>query len=415
MRLVQAAARLLLEYNVRSSILVSRIGRLAAHLGIHLQPSVTYCRVSLHFPDGRVFQSEAPEYRINVVVSSGVLRVIDAVCAGNTAPADAIVQMRAIERAGTCHAWWLLALLFGLAASALARILQADVGAIIVAGVGSAVGLLVRWQLGRRHWPLFSRPFVVGVIGGVISGAAIRLEWTQTPGLCLIVPALMLVPGPHLINGLFEIFENHIQTGLCRLVLAVGILIAASSGTLFGGWAMMDLRRLTGATAGDLHLTLWLDMALAGVAACGFGAFYNAPWRVICISIACGMIGHGVRFFCSSAEAGLPGATLIACLAIGVLASIAVIRLHLPFAGVAFAAAVPMMPGTLIYRAIAGALQLSQAGTSATPALAASTLALLLQAILVIGAMAAGLLVGAFASSWAATAIRSMGAVRARG
>lgn len=171
--------------------------------------------------------------------------------------------------------------------------------------------------------------------------------------------------------------------------------MAAALGALFGGWAVMDLGKLSGATASDVHLTLWLDLALAGIAACGFGIFYNSPWRILGISIACGMIGHGTRFLCLAQGTGLPGATFVACTVIGVLADIAAMRFRLSFSSVAFAAAVPMMPGTLIYRCIGGAVQLSWAGMEASALELTQALVLLLQASLVVGAMVLGLLLGA--------------------
>jgi hypothetical protein len=84
-------------------------------------------------------------------------------------------------------------------------------------------------------------------------------------------------------------------------------------------------------------LTLSLDMALAGVAACGFGAFYNAPWRVLWVSILCGMVGHGLRYV---GHLGMSMSTLFGCLAIGLIANTAAIRMRLPFSALAFAGAV---------------------------------------------------------------------------
>ena len=135
-------------------------------------------------------------------------------------------------------------------------------------------------------------------------------------------------------------------------------------------------------------------MRLAGVAACGFGAFYNAPWRVLWVSIACGMLGHGIRFVALD-HMGVALSTLVACLAIGVAANLAADRLRLPFSALAFAGAVPMMPGVFIFQSIAGVIRLSAAGTTADPALAAATLALSGKSVLVVGAMAIGLLAGA--------------------
>jgi uncharacterized membrane protein YjjB (DUF3815 family) len=282
----------------------------------------------------------------------------------------------------------------GLAASAIAWLLSADWGAIIASGVSAAVGLIARRELATRSAILFAQPFAAGLLGAAIGGVAIRLGWTETPGLCLIVPALMLVPGPHFINSAHDMLENHMQAGVCRLGLAMGVLIATALGVVLGGWLTLGPAVLSTSPSEAMRLALPLDMVLAGVAACGFGAFYNTPWRVLWVSILCGVVGHGLRYLClDHLSVGI--STLFACLGIGLMANVAAERLRLPFSAVAFAAAVPMMPGVSMYQSIAGAMRLSAAGAAADPALAAATLALSGQSVFVVGAMAIGLLVGA--------------------
>jgi uncharacterized membrane protein YjjB (DUF3815 family) len=307
---------------------------------------------------------------------------------------EATERLQALERLAPRHRRVAVAVLFGLAAAAIAWLLRADWGAIAVSGVSSALGLIARQELAKRSVILFAHPFAAGLIGAAIGGLAIRQGWTATPGFCLVVPALMLVPGPHLINGVHDMLENHMQTGVCRLGLATGVLIATALGVVLGGWLTLGPATLSTSPSDAIPLTLALDAALAGVAACGFGAFYNAPWRVLWVSILCGVVGHGLRYLCLD-YMGVAMATLFACVAIGLIANLAANRLHLPFSAVAFAGAVPMMPGVFIYQSIAGAMRLSAAGTSADPAIAAATLALSFESLFVVGAIALGLLIGA--------------------
>jgi uncharacterized membrane protein YjjB (DUF3815 family) len=86
---------------------------------------------------------------------------------------------------------------------------------------------------------------------------------------------------------------------------------------------------------------------------------------------------------------------LFGCLAVGAIANAAAERLHLPFSALAFAGAVPMMPGVFIYQSIAGAIRLAAAATAVDPMLASTTLALSFKSVFVIGAIAIGLLIGA--------------------
>jgi uncharacterized membrane protein YjjP (DUF1212 family) len=398
LRFLQLSARLLLEYNVRSKSLERAIDRIARHVGVNVLAVVGYREVTIALADGRGIHARAPELRINVAVSAGALNVIDELCLDRIGLDEATKSLETLERFAPRHRRWLVAALFGLAGSAIAWLLRADWGAIVVSGLSSAVGLIARQELARRPVILFAHPFVAGLIGAALGGLAIRQDWTETPGLCLIVPALMLVPGPHLINGVYDVLENHVQPGVCRLGLATGILIATALGVVLGGWLILGPATLSTSPSEAIQLTLALDATLAGVAACGFGAFYNAPWRVLWVSILCGVVGHGLRYLCLD-YMGVEVATLLACLAIGLIANTAADRLHLPFSAVAFAGAVPMMPGVFIYQSIAGAMRLSAGGTAADPALAAATLALSFKSVFVVGAIALGLLIGARVAS----------------
>lgn len=389
------AARLLLEYNMRAELLRRKLLRVARHLGVDIRVFVTYRGVTLFARDGHQYHAQAPELRINVAVSAEVNRIVDAVCERQIDLAAATAGLESIERSAPRHNRWLLAAIFGVAAAALARLLLADWGAVAVSGVSSALGLLARQELARRHVVLFAMPFTAALIGSLLGGLVIRAGWTHTPGFCLMVPALMLVPGPHLINGLYDMLENHMQTGISRLGLAVGILVAAALGVFLGGWLALGMTTVSAVPAADAVITLPTDVLLAGMAACGFGAFYNEPWRVLWISVLCGMVGHGIRFVAMQHGVSQEIATLFACLAIGAMANVAVDRLRLPFAAVAFAGAVPMMPGAFIYQGIEGAMQISRDGAHADPVLLAATFAHLFKACFVVGAMGLGLLIGA--------------------
>ncbi|HVH28611.1 MAG TPA: threonine/serine exporter family protein [Vicinamibacterales bacterium] len=394
LRFLQLSARLLLEYNVGSKDLERGLARIARHLGVNAQPVVGYREVTLALADGRAIHARAPELRINVAVGVGVRRVIDDLCLDRIGLEEATRSLESMERLAPRHRRWVVVALFGLAASAIAWLLSADWGAIAVSGVSSGFGLIARQELAKRSPVLFVQPFGAGLMGAAFCGLAIRLGWTETPGLCLIVPALMLVPGPHLINSVHDMLENHMQTGVCRLGLATGILIATALGVVLGGWLILGPATLSTSPSAAMRITLPLDVVLAGVAACGFGAFYNAPWRVLWVSILCGMVGHGLRYL-SLDYLSVEISTLFACMAIGLIANVAADRLRLPFSAVAFAGAVPMMPGVFIYQSIAGAMRLSAAGPAADPALAGATLALSFKSVFVVGAMAMGLVVGA--------------------
>src|SRR5205085_10249055 len=157
-----------------------------------------------------------------------------------------------------------------------------------VVGAASGLGLWVRQELGRRHFSLLVLPLTAAFLGAVLGGLAIRLGWTHSPELVLIVPALMLVPGPHLINGLLDLIENYLPMSLFRLWLAAGILLASALGVVLGVELTLPAPLFPEQGAGADHLNIVSDMALAGVVTCGFAVFYNTPWRHLWMAAAGG-------------------------------------------------------------------------------------------------------------------------------
>ncbi|GAA5160341.1 threonine/serine ThrE exporter family protein [Viridibacterium curvum] len=395
LRFLQLAARLLLEYNIRTELIRRRLAEAAKVLGLPVTVAVGYRTVTIYTAQGSHVHAQAPEFRINIAVSGKVNGLLDELAAGQLSLPAAQTALESVEREAGRHNRWLLATIFGAGAAALAALFNGDAVAMSVIALSSALGLLVRQELAKRHVMLFALPFTAALIGSLLGGSVIALGWTTTPGICLIVPALMLVPGPHLINALYDVVENHMQTGVPRLALACTILLAAAMGIFLGGWITLGMSTVPPWHTPADAIPLWLDVLLAGIAACSFGAFYNAPWRVLWTSIACGMVGHGIRYLCLAHNVSLEMATFFACLAIGMMAAQMVRQLRVPFAAVAFAGAVPMMPGVLMFRGIGGAMDIAMAGTAATPELVASTLASLFKSGFVVGAMGLGLLLGA--------------------
>jgi uncharacterized membrane protein YjjP (DUF1212 family) len=394
--LILESTRLLLEYNVRAELLKRQVERVAAHLGIPLAAAVGYLEVTLIAPDDRDRHIRVPEYRINAALTVAVLRVLDDLCAERIRVDEALARLTQVEHTVRRYPRVVLIALFGLAASALARILGADTGAISVAGVSAAGGLFARQELAKRHVTLFALPFAAALIGAVLGAAVIRLGWTGTSALALVVPSLMLVPGAHLINGVDDLLGNHMQSGIGRLGLAAVVLMAAALGVLLGYWLVLGFITLAAAST-PAPLTLATDVVLAGVAAGGFALSFNVPQRVVWVCLLSGMVGHGARYMALQGGLNVEVATLCGCLLVGVIGAIASDRLQLPFSAVAFAAAVPMMPGAFIYEGIANAVRLSVSGDP-DPVLTATTVGLSLRAIFVVGCIVLGLVIGANAT-----------------
>ena len=266
--------------------------------------------------------------------------------------------------------------------------------ALVVAGLSTALGLVARQWLGRHKYNLLTLPLTAAFIGAVFGGLAIRLGWTQTPGLALIVPSLMLVPGPHLINGLQDVVDNLMPMGIARLGLALSILLACAC-IVIGMKITLPVLPLAEGEMNSDHLNLLLNMLLAGVVTIGFAVFYNAAWLQVGLAAVGGMVGHGIRYVALQADWNLDAATFLGSFAVGLVAASIARSYKLPVAVVSFAGAVTMMPGIQIYRALGGAMQLGRRQDAADLTDIGMTAGFAIEACLVVAALALGLVIGA--------------------
>lgn len=394
--LLARTGALLLEYNESTGAIHRVLSATAAKLTSDAcQVTVFYGGVAVSLAGEPLVTLSVKEIRYNSVVQARVHDILNLVRRGELAPKAAIAQLAQVEAHAKRHPRWVVTVLLGFAAASLARLLGADANAAAIAGVATGLGLVARQELGRRHFSLLSLPFTAAFIGAVLGGWAIRSAWTQTPELVLIVPGLMLVPGPHLINGILDLLDNYLPMCLARLGLATGILLACALGIVLGIELTLPDPLLEGRPAQNEKLNVVTDMLLAGVATCGFAAFYNTAWRQVGLAVAGGMAGHGLRFVTMKAGIGLEAATFVGAFAVGVISAWMARGGRIPVAIISFAGAVTMMPGLQMYRALGGALKLARSINAADQTVIASTLGNALQAGLVVGALAVGLIFGA--------------------
>jgi uncharacterized membrane protein YjjP (DUF1212 family) len=394
--LLLQAGRLLLEYNESTGAMHRALTATARALTEEICQVVVFYRGVAVSLAGEVAALElVREFRYNTAVQARVHEILGQVRRGNLDASEALACLRRVEIDSPRHSRWLAALILGAAAASLARLLGADMAAAAVAGLATMAGLLARQELARRHFTLLALPLTAAFIGAFFGGLAIRLDWTRTPELVLVVPALMLVPGPHLINGLLDLIDNHLPMSLARFGLAMGILLASALGIVLGVELTLPGPLFLEPGGNGDHLNLASHMVLAGIAACGFAVFYNTPWRQVWMATIGGMVGHGLLFLALEAGCRLEAATFLGGLAVGVVAAWMARSRRLPVAVIAFAGAVTMIPGLSLYRALAGAVQIARLAGTADAGTVTGTLGNAFQAGFLISGLALGLILGA--------------------
>lgn len=203
-------------------------------------------------------------------------------------------------------------------------------------------------------------------------------------------PLLVLVPGPALLNGLFDMAALRLLLGIARVGYSLLVILTITTGVLLGlglGGATLP------ATVTSPPAPWWLDALLAGLAAAAYCVFFNLPWRLLPYPVLGGMLAHITRWvvlgpLAGSNALGAGAACLVAATVLGPLAR----RHQLPFAGVGFAAVVALVPGIFLFRLGGGLVQAVQTGAATPPALLAGLLADATTALLTLVAMGLGLL-----------------------
>ena len=392
LRLLAVAGRLLLEYN-ESAGEIERILNATARAitSEEIAVATSYAGLTISLGERPPLFMRVRELRYNAALQTQLHLILENLRSHEIDSSTALNELEQAESTALRYSRWIAVPALGFAAASLAILLGADAVAVVTAGIATAIGLVARQELVRRHFSLLMLPFSAAFIGAALGALAIRFGWTHSSGLIVIVPSLMIVPGPHLINGLFDLIDNHVPMSIARLGLSTGILLASACGIAVGMDVILwtPLATEPGATAD--HLNLLSDMLLAGVVTCGFAIYYNMALTDVRLAILGGMVGNGLRYIALDFGSSLESASFLGALAVGTVSAIVSRSYRVPVAVIAFAGAVTMMPGIQIFRALRGFLLLAHDGTSLQTA--AATLGDASQAFLVVSALALGLVV----------------------
>jgi uncharacterized membrane protein YjjP (DUF1212 family) len=255
----------------------------------------------------------------------------------------------------------------------------------VSAGLGAC---LRRWLAGISH-NLFLQPFCAALLAGAIGAAAVRLQLSSALRLVAVCPCMVLVPGPHLLNGTIDLVRGRLPLGASRIGYASLIILMICAGLLAGLWfGGVSLP----ASGPSFPVPLGYDVVAAAVAVAAYGVFFAMPWRMLPIPMLIGALAHACRWAVIAMGGNVETGALVACLVVSTLVTPIADRLRLPFAAVGFASVVSLIPGVFLFRMAGGLVDLVAAGGKASPELLLSTVTDGMTAVLILLAMAFGLI-----------------------
>ena len=260
---------------------------------------------------------------------------------------------------------------------------------VLIAFSAGAGACLRRWLAGMTR-NLFVQPFCAALLAGVVGAIAVRLQLSSVLRLVAVCPCSVLVPGPHILNGMTDLVRGRISLGAARIAYACLITVMICTGLILG----LALGGVSLPAAGPSpSVPLGYDVIAAGIAVAAYGTFFAMPWRMLPIPIVIGMLAHAARWEVISV-AGVSAQTgaLVACLLVGVIITPIADQMRLPFAGLAFASVVSLMPGVFLFRMAGGMVDVVTLGPKAPQELLVQVVADGTTAILVILAMSFGLI-----------------------
>lgn len=130
---------------------------------------------------------------------------------------------------------WLVVFMIGLSCASFSHLAGGDIQVFIMTFIASAIGMIVRQEIGHRHFNPLLNFAVTAFVTSLISAQAVVFQIGNQPHIAMASSVLMLVPGFPLINSVADVLKGYINMGIARFVMASLLTLATCLGIVAVG------------------------------------------------------------------------------------------------------------------------------------------------------------------------------------
>lgn len=391
---VLQAGRLLLVSGADVDYVLQRTTSFVSALGDAAQLFISGERLLLTIDEGKTYRTRVGHQIAGMGVNTGLFDAVDKVMeealSGEIDLREANNRLDRLEPAPQLHPSWIIIPAVAGTTAALCRLFGAAWWVVLAAFIGGVVSIALRRFFSTHLVNPIVASFLTAFVSAVVAGLSLKAMPYGDPALAFAAAGMILVPGVPLINGISDLAKGHSGVGLSRLATGSTSVVAI-------GFALFLASQVVGSPLPVVLVTpsipVWQDVAFSAIAALGFSFLFNSPSRAIAACVICGMISHGLRTELGALGLNLATSTFLCSMLAGLLAHGASVRLSLPWPTFAFPGVVALIPGSYVFRAGVGGLEIMASGSATSPAILMETASLAITAMILTAAVGVGLLV----------------------
>ena len=246
-RLVAKAGQMLLQHGAESSLVSDVSRRLGIAVGaddVEISLSASSLVITTMIDEHCMTTARrAPDRGINMRAVTEIQRICIMSEKGLLDCHEAAVKLDAIspER----YNRWLVVIMIGLSCASFSRLAGGDWPVFMMTFLASSLGMIVRQEIGHRHFNPLLNFGITAFVTTLISSQAVIYNIGNTPFLAMASSVLMLVPGFPLINAVADMVKGYVNMGIARWTFATLLTLSTSIGivgavNLVGVWGWIN-------------------------------------------------------------------------------------------------------------------------------------------------------------------------------